>query len=97
MGRLMTIWKFPLKVIDEQTISLTAGYRTLHVEVQGGRPCLWVALNPDAQKQDAKIRIIGTGHRISDYAELNYIGTFITHGDALVFHVFLKEPDAPVT
>lgn len=99
MGRPMTIWKFPLKVIDEQTISLTAGYRPLHIAIQHGKPCLWVAVDPGAEKQDARIRMIGTGHPITDYTELDYIGTFSTLEDsfALVFHVFLKKPDAPVT
>ena len=87
-----TIWKFPLQSVAVQTIELPAGFDILTVQVQNGAPCLWAAVDPDAQKTRAQIRIIGTGHDVPTPALDRYIGTFQIDNGKLVFHVFERLP-----
>lgn len=86
-----TIWKFPLRIEDTQSVGIPEGGRILTVQMQGYCPCLWALVDPYAPVTRRSIRIFGTGHEINDAESLTYIGTF-QMGDAplgsLVFHVF---------
>lgn len=83
-----TIWKFPIKVTDVQSIPIPEQAKILTVQVQNGQPCVWVQLDPGHAKTGRTIRIAGTGHPLPDAESLLYIGTFQLHGGGLVFHVF---------
>ena len=89
-----TIWKFNLEITDEQVLEMPVGSRLLKVDMQQEVPCLWAAVNPEAQKQPVKIRVIGTGHQIPDYKYLTHIDTFQMAGGSLVWHVFQKSEAA---
>lgn len=90
MGDL-TIWKFPLEIVDEMAIEMPVGARLLTVQVQGGTPTLWALVSPQAPKVQRRIRIIGTGHPLRLADDLSYVGTVQTigaYGGDLVWHVF---------
>lgn len=85
------IFKYPLDIIDEQTIKMPTYAKILTVQIQNDAICLWALVEDWQQPEDRKIRIIGTGHPI-DEANLEYIGTIqqfvnISNG-SLVWHVF---------
>lgn len=84
------IFKYELRVTDDQVVSMPEGSKILRVEVQAGKPYIWALVNPEVTPIDRKIVTRGTGHEIdSDYLEsLTYLGTYYLSGNALVFHVF---------
>ncbi len=85
---MKSIWKFPLKVTDEQTISIPKDYQPLDVQVQNGEPCFWAKVNPESPKVELTLVTRGTGHEIPDGVVEDYIGTYQMAGGALVWHVF---------
>jgi hypothetical protein len=96
--KMKTIWKFPLEMVEEQTISMPSGTQILCVQTQRELICLWgVIENHNANDEKRVIRIIGTGHLIPTYEKLTYLGTVqLTFGN-LVFHVFEKVAPSPLS
>jgi len=83
-----TIWKYPLKVTDENRLELPKGAEILCVQVQNTDPWLWALVNSlETEKEVHLIETFGTGHKISG-APRKYIGTYQLHNGGLVFHVF---------
>lgn len=84
------IFKYPLKIEDEQTIKMPYGYKILTVQVKDNVPSLW-ALVDDEEKHrtNCTIRTIGTGCSL-DVNTWRYIGTYQLN--QLVFHVFEYSP-----
>ncbi len=87
-----TIWKFPLKTVDEQTIEMPFEAQILSLKVQDGEPCIWAFVDPSKPKVERKFDIFGTGHQIAydTHTVVNHIGTYQLEAGALVFHVFEK-------
>lgn len=81
------VFKYPLEVIDEQTVPMSAGAELLSVQMQNGQVCLWalVDINEDAMCL-RRVFIHGTGHEI--HHDGKYVATFQARDGALVFHVF---------
>jgi len=90
------IFKYVLEVTDLQEVDIPVNAINLAVQFQNGDLCLWAIVNPENPKYKRKIRIIGTGHPISEdviNGELKYIGTVQDMGGALIWHVFeVREP-----
>lgn len=81
------IYKYELSVQDDQVIEMPEGTEILSLQVQAGRPCLWALVTPYGRSTvKRKIRTHGTGHEITDWANLVFIGTY--QAPPLVFHVF---------
>ena len=85
------IWKFPLEIMDEQSIEMPGGAELLTVAVQGGECFLWAVVQPKNNRVSRRLNIYGTGHPLPDEPG-RHIGTFMLHGGALVFHAF--DPNA---
>jgi len=84
----MTVWKFPLRIDDEQFIEVPKVNRPLCVQVQAGSPCLCMEVDETAPKIKVRVRTVGTGHPIN-FDERLYVGTYQVSGGALIFHVYL--------
>lgn len=84
---MKTIWKYPVAVVDVQTIGMPLGAEILTIQDQKGTPCIWALVDSDAPLADREIRIAGTGHKINKSIK-QYIGSFQLGGGDLVFHVF---------
>lgn len=82
------IFKFKLKMEDEQKIMMPKGAKILSVQVQGESPCIWALVNPDIEQEERSVAIIGTGNPFwcHDYT---FIDTFQLRG-AFVFHTFIR-------
>ena len=87
-----TIWKFPLKLEDEQTIEVPGGYAAtmLCVQLQRG-PCLWARVNTDARPCPVTILMRGTGFALAG-DEGAYLGTVLIEGGVFMTHVFMGKP-----
>lgn len=84
------VWKFALEP-DETgrcLVELPWHSRVLCVQLQVGRPHIWVLVEPlTTAKQTFAFYIIGTGHPVPDL-QLDYLGTFQLANGALIYHVF---------
>ena len=85
---MKTIYKYPLKIEDMQTITTHKGADFLHVEVQHGTPCLWALVDTKAPMQIRVILMRGTGHDAEGIAANQHISTFMLRDGNLVFHAF---------
>ena len=84
------VFKYPLKVSDEQIVVLPSVRKVLCVEVQGGIPCLWAEVNTESEElKPLRVLIFGTGHAMPDDPG-RYLGTFQLVGGSFVGHVYLK-------
>lgn len=82
-----TIWKFPLRLTNTQTLFLPVGAKCLSVALQGSVPSLWVLVNPQNPPALRTINIFGTGDTIEDPTILRFLGTVLML-DGPVFHFF---------
>lgn len=85
---MQTIWKFPLDIVDTQTLMMPQFADVLCVQVQKGIVCLWAKVNPDSKEEPRIIRIFGTGHPLDIEQNLEYIGSCQTHGESLIWHIY---------
>lgn len=86
---MKTIFKYPIKVEDEQIVMLPINAQILTVQTQHETPCIWALIDKNENRTTpVKVKIYGTGHPIPDSENLTYIGTFQLYGGNIVFHVF---------
>jgi hypothetical protein len=84
----MRILKYTLQITDFQVIDLPENCQILTVQMQHGKPQLWVLADREHIKKQKVIQIIGTGHEIPITNIARYISTFQMENGYLVFHVF---------
>lgn len=75
-------------------LEMPKGAQILSVHTQKGVPQLWALVNPDAPKVTRRFLLCGTGHTLEkdSHDRWDFIGTFLVHGDSLVFHLFEIHP-----
>ena len=84
---MQRIFKYPIEVLDRQTIMLPTGAVIRASQWQGTQLCLWAEVNDKATPVPRDIAIYGTGHEMPDYPG-NYIGTFQMNQGQFVFHAY---------
>jgi hypothetical protein len=93
------IWKFPLKRIDEQTVSMPRASQPLHVGYDpGGDLCLWALIDPDEGQYPVSVYLLPTGYtpgaaEVLTRGQANYVGTVVepgNRGDRFVWHVYVE-------
>lgn len=85
---MKVVWKFDLEIMDDQAVEMPEGAELLAVADQYGSfrdLTLWARVDPDAEPERRVILICGTGHPVGDEP---HVGSVITAGGALVWHVF---------
>lgn len=94
------IHKYQVAVEDEQRVRMPKGARILDVQAQGPFPCIWAIVDTEAELEERRFAVRGTGHELDDElatatigtsggnGHARYIGTFQLHGGNLVFHLF---------
>jgi 6-phosphogluconolactonase/glucosamine-6-phosphate isomerase/deaminase len=86
---MKTIYKYPLKIQDKQTISMPIGAQILSVQVQDEVVCLWALVEPRLPKREIEFQMLGTGHDAGHInSNFKHISTVQVDGGNLVFHVF---------
>lgn len=91
---MTTIWKYPLNITDQQTISLPQGAKILSVQLQGlvsSQLHLWAEVDTEQIFEGRVIEIFGTGNPITP-GRRRYIDTVQMHGGALVWHIYEQIP-----
>lgn len=95
------VYKFPFRVEDDVTLTMSRGAEILHVDAQQGVPCVWARVDPEADLVPRRFRLAGTGHDLPDdvgpdgYPSLVHVGSFqlvVLDAElaqlALAFHLF---------
>ena len=85
---MKTIWKFPLKMVENQSVEMPSDAKILSVQIQFEEPMMWCLVEPDKPKIFREIRIIGTGNEIERQFEGIYIDTIKVSGGNYIFHIF---------
>jgi hypothetical protein len=90
---MRTVYKYPLQLIETQTIIMPRQSAMLTVQLQKGEMCLWVEVVLDGQVQARTIRLVGTGNPMPEGKEvyLAYIGT--VQMLPYVWHVYEELPE----
>jgi hypothetical protein len=83
---MLTVHKYEIPIIDDFSIPMPDGAKVLCVQVQRGIPVMWARVDVPAPMEARRFRLIGTGNPADETGR--YVGTFQTHGGALVFHLF---------
>ena len=83
-----TIWKFPLKIVNDQVIEVPQGAVILTAQAQHDVACLWAVVESDRPTVGRHIYIRGTGHEIADAQDGDYVGSVQLLGGGLVYHIF---------
>ncbi len=85
----MQVWKYQIPESFSFRLEMPAGAVPVHVDVQHGGVCIWAVVDPSASKESREFFVVGTGHDIPDGIDCDdHVGTFLTSGGALVFHIF---------
>jgi len=84
---MKTIYKYPVSLTDEFILDLPKDAKILTVQMQHGKPQLWVLVDPENYTVERKFRLAGTGHSVPTGA-IWYINTFQLDNGSLVFHLF---------
>lgn len=86
---MKTIFKYK---IDNNflKIEIFKNAKILTVQEQRGEIFIWAEVNTLLDIETREFILIGTGHEIPDYSEINYIGTVQLHNGDLVIHVYEK-------
>lgn len=86
---MKAIWKYTLRLQDEQEVDIPEGAVLLDVQMQNAQPQLWALVSPQKERVSRIIKIHGTGHILPDSVG-EYVASFQMAEGALVFHVFDK-------
>ena len=83
----MYIWKYEVPMQDFFEIEMPKDSEVLCVQMQRGKPCIWVrVVDPKSVVEKKVFAIIGTNQYFNDN-EYFYVGTFQL-GEILVWHLF---------
>tara|TARA_R110000782_G_scaffold245845_1_gene332527 strand:+ start:368 stop:814 length:447 start_codon:yes stop_codon:yes gene_type:complete len=85
-GRVIA--EYTLTVAPKQNVSVPKGYEYVKCEVQGGKPQLWLSIDPNEKDTvELKLEMIATGV-IMEKDIKDYLNTLILRNGDLVFHLF---------
>jgi len=87
---MITIWKYPIPIVDSFIIDIPKSSIVRLVECQGLKnPFMWIELNTEEEKVTREFRIFGTGYNQHvDEGRLYWVGSFQT--PPFVWHLYEK-------
>ena len=87
---MQRVYKYPLVLMEEQSLRMPIGAIPLCVQLQDDIICLWAQVEPDAETEQWDIYVISTGQDMynADSANAGYVGT-VQQG-SYVWHVFIQ-------
>lgn len=84
----MTIFKYPLKIEEEQIVNMPHDAKILSLQIQGGSPVMWAMVDDLKREASFKIRMTGTGWPADeDLIAEQFIGT-VQADNGMVWHYF---------
>jgi hypothetical protein len=85
------IFKYPLKIEDEQIVLIGGGGQVLSVGVQDNRLFVWALVDQSYNAVPIRFYIVGTGNPANHVASnLRFVGT-VQMPNGLVWHVFVED------
>jgi len=94
---MKTIWKFPIKVTDRQTIEAPGIGRILHIGLDpSGGACAWAEVDTDDPPTQVALDIYGTGNPMPPAlpGSRRHVGTIFS--GPFVWHAYqIATPEAP--
>jgi hypothetical protein len=86
----LRIWKWTLRVTDQQRMWMPKGAKLLCVQTQRETPQIWALVDESADLEQRAFDTYGTGNPMPDGDPGQYIGTYQVNrnGVSFVFHVF---------
>lgn len=87
---MITVFKYPIKMLEEFSVRMPHGAEVIHVGTQRGEPFMWARVDTDKHEMSYDFGVFGTGHDLnkSPMGKAPHLGSFMLHGDNLVFHLF---------
>lgn len=90
--KTLTVHKYALPIVGNNTVSMPDGARVLSCGLQGSTIFLWVLCDPTALKEDRVFEIVGTGQPVPDNVK-EFVGTVQAEGNCnwflyFVWHIF---------
>ena len=85
---MRTVYKYPIEIVDFQTVQVPMDFKMLTTAVQNDAVCIWAEVETTIPTLPLKIYVVGTGHRLPDGIDLNYIGSVQLYDGKSVFHVY---------
>jgi hypothetical protein len=83
---MKTIYKYPLKILADETVTIPSGAKILTIQFQGSSLFLWAEVETETNPHGAKrILTVGTGMPLPD-GDLRYITTVQHIG--FVWHIY---------
>lgn len=79
------IYKYPLELIEEQTIIIPQEHKLLCVQMQYGQAKIWALVNNASSSTKLKVFHYGIGHNFY-LGTKEYLGTY--QKDTFVWHIF---------
>lgn len=88
---MRSVYKYTLSIAYEQRLEVPADAAAMAIQVQHGKPQLWmlVSTSPSTPRRGILLRTYGTGQPIKDNPG-TYFGTYQLAGGSLVSHVFAE-------
>ncbi len=89
----LTIFKYPLAIVDQQKRTIPGLKRILSVAEQRRQLVLYALVGKSDtvnRPVDVDILIIGTGHPIATVTGFDFLGTVKMFGGELMWHIFVK-------
>lgn len=83
----MKIFKYTLEVVPFQTITIPSSKgKILSVQMQNGKICMWIPVDPESDPKPCKFILVGTGGDMPEGEFVFHVGT-VQVGE-FVFHIF---------
>ena len=88
--KLITIYKYPLKVVDKQYVEMPRGGRVFHVANQSGIPHIWAEVDTCQPAVQKVVYMLPTGSDMTDLPDtIKYGGTVHLYNGTLVYHIYV--------
>lgn len=85
---MKTIYKYPLFLMDEQSIGIHEGAHALSAQMKGDQLFVWALVDSDAKLDSRKVRIFGTGNPVNLDGNWQFLGT--VQERMFVWHIFIE-------
>jgi len=82
-----TIWKYKLDGVECE-IAMPLHAKVLSAAVQQRDICIWALVEPEQATYERHFIIIGTGHKVPDGYNIEFIDTVLVNDGEYVFHIF---------
>jgi hypothetical protein len=88
----MTIWKYELGA-PINVVPMPKGAKILSVANQYGKMVAYALVDPQADREDRVLEVVGTGHEPNFTEDDNpkFLGTVVLQGGEFMFHIFERD------